>query len=69
MSGTENSSNVISIHSGEADSILLNMRALRDQIVIAWRERGVMLTSEERHELHREIKQTCEFLGGLTRNP
>jgi hypothetical protein len=50
----------------ELEQILTDLRALRDKIVTAWRERAVVLTSEERTELRDEIKQTCEFLNHLT---
>jgi hypothetical protein len=50
----------------EAEAILNNLRALRDQIVTAWREKGVVLIPEERAELRDEIKQTCQFLTDLT---
>ena len=49
-----------------ADSILENLHSLRDQIVTAWRERGVMLSHEEQDRLHAEIKHTCAFLTDLT---
>ncbi len=51
----------------EAELILDNLRALRSQIVTAWRERAVLLTADERVELRNEIKETCEFLELLTR--
>jgi len=47
---------------------MTNLRALRDQIVTAWSERGVLLSREEQAALHAEIKQTCEFLTDLTRH-
>ena len=59
----------MSIGSTEAQSILLNLRALRDQIVTAWRERGVVLSREEQALLNAEIQQTCESLTILTRHP
>ena len=70
MSGSQqdHSNNVVSIGSLEAEEILTNLRALRDQIVTAWNERGVVLSREERAVLHAEIKQTCEFLTDLTRH-
>lgn len=61
--------NVISIGSLEADEILTNVRLLRDQIITAWNERGVVLSREEQARLHAEIKQTCELLMDLTRHP
>ena len=70
MSGSQEdqSNNVVSITANEAGDILLNLRALRDQIVTAWNERGVVLSREEQVLLHAEIKQTCEFLTALTRH-
>lgn len=69
MSGScQDSNNVHSIRPSEAEAILQNLRCLRDQIVIAWRERAVVLSREEQAELHAEIKQTCEFLTDLTRH-
>ena len=53
----------------EAEAILANLRSLRDQVVTAWRERAVILTSEEQAELQSEIRQTCDFLTDLTRYP
>ena len=72
MSGSQRdqskSTNVVSIGAQEAEDILTNLRALRDQIVIAWNERGVVLSRDEQAALHAEIKQTCEFLTDLTRH-
>ena len=70
MSGTEQErcdDNVVNIGSSEADAILQNVRSLRDAIVTAWRERAVVLSSDEREMLHNEITQTCSFLSDLTR--
>ena len=53
----------------DADSIIRDLRVLRDQIVTAWRERAVVLSTEEQALLHSEITQTCAFLTDLTRNP
>ena len=61
--------NVVSIGSMEAEEILTNLRALRNQILAAWGERGVVLSREEQARLHAEIKQTCELLMDLTRHP
>ena len=58
--------NVVGIGSLEADEILINVRLLRDQIITAWNERGVVLSREEQAQLHAEIKQTCELLMDLT---
>jgi hypothetical protein len=71
MSGSQqdqSNNNVVSIGSLEAEEILTNLRALRDQIVTAWSERGVVLSREEQEALHDEIKQTCQFLTDLTRH-
>ncbi len=59
--------NVVNIRPSEAEAILRNLCCLRDQIITAWRERGVMLSPEERADLHAEIQQTCEFLTNVTR--
>lgn len=72
MPGThqdETSSNLSRIRPAGVAPILENLRSLRDQIVTAWRERGVMLSDEEQRQLHAEIKQTCEFLTDLTHRP
>lgn len=66
-SDQKSSDNVVSIGASEADAILANLRSLRDQIVEAWRERGVILSEDERDMLTNEIKQTCSFLEDLTR--
>ena len=65
----EKSSNVVRIAESEADAIIRNLRQLRDQIVIAWRERSVILDQDEQVRLHAEIQQTCTFLTDLTRHP
>lgn len=71
MSGSdpEKTSNVVDIRPSEADEIRRNLSALCEQIITAWRERGVLLSREEQADLHAEIKQTCEFLTDLTRQP
>ena len=72
MSGSQqdqSTNNVVSIGSLEVEEILTNVRALRDQIVTAWNERGVVLSREEQATLRAEIKQTCQFLTDLTRHP
>ena len=70
MSGSQQDhSNVVSIGSLEAQEILTNLRVLRDQIVTAWNERGVVLSRDEQELLHAEIQQICEFLTNLTRHP
>ena len=71
MSGSQqhHSNTVVSIGSLEAEELLANLRALRDQIVTAWNERGVVLSREEQAAFHAEIKRTCDFLTDLTRHP
>ena len=61
-------SNTLTAGSSEAEEILSNLRALREQIVTAWSERGVVLSRPEQAALHAEIKETCEFLTALTRH-
>jgi len=50
----------------EGERILGELRRLRDAIVIAWEERGVMLSRDERRELREEIQETCDLLTKLT---
>ena len=66
MPSTPENSNVARIGPSDVDIIRSNLRALRDQVVTAWCERGVVLDSEERAALQAEIKRTCEFLTALT---
>jgi hypothetical protein len=54
------------IGSSEGDLILSDLRRLRDLIITAWEERGVILSRDERYDLQREIKETCELLMELT---
>ena len=61
-------SNAATTSSSDAEDILSNLRALREQIVTAWSERGVVLSRPEQAALHAEIKETCEFLTALTRH-
>ena len=72
MSGYPNeksASNVVSIGNAEVESILSNLRALRDQIVTACSECGVILSFEKQAALHSEINETCAFLTDLVRHP
>ncbi len=70
MSGTdqENPSNVVSIGMADAYTISRNLRLLRDQVIIAWTERAVLLSKEEQSDLVQEIQDTCEMLTDLTRH-
>ena len=52
--------------SSEADRIMADLRALRQAVLVAWQERAVILSREQRLELTAEIKETCELLTGLT---
>ena len=61
-------SNAATASSSDAEEILSNLRALREQIVTAWSERGVVLSRPEQAALHAEIKETCEFLTALTQH-
>jgi hypothetical protein len=58
----------VPVQVSDVQVILGDVRLLRNQIVTAWRERGVVLTVEERELLHDEITQTCQFLNDLTRS-
>lgn len=59
-------SNVVNIAAAEAQQMLSDIRALRQRVLLAWHERGVTLTKEERRELKAEITYTCELLTHLT---
>ena len=61
-----NRSNVVNIAAAEVEHIFSDIRALRQRVLLAWHERGVTLTSEERKELKAEIAYTCELLMLLT---
>ena len=50
----------------EFQTMLRLIRALRNELVTAWRERAVVLSKEEQERLHQEIKRTCQFLSDLT---
>ena len=50
----------------EVESNLGALGTLRNQIVKAWQERGVIFTPEEQQQLRDEIKVTCTFLTDLT---
>ncbi|MCL6684780.1 hypothetical protein [Sphingomonas alba] len=54
---------------GEAESIINDLRQLRQVIIHAWNERSVMLTKEERRELQSEVRETCDLLNELTSDP
>ncbi|MBV8688236.1 MAG: hypothetical protein JOZ90_08590 [Alphaproteobacteria bacterium] len=64
--GSESTSNVVSIGTSEAELILSDLRRLRERIITAWFERGVMLTLDEQARLRDEIRQTCSLLTDLT---
>jgi hypothetical protein len=46
--------------------LLARVQTLREEIVTAWRDRGVTLTSDEQKRLHAEIQETCKLLSDLT---
>jgi hypothetical protein len=58
--------NVVDIGVSEADRLLNNLRKLREELINAWFERGVMLTPDEQVRLRDEIRQTCALLSDLT---
>jgi hypothetical protein len=60
-----NSNNVYELGAFNADDLLDKIVELRARVVIAWRERAVMLTREEQHQLLAEIRLTCRLLGDL----
>jgi hypothetical protein len=52
--------------SSDAERLLAALAVVRESVAVAWRERGVTLTAEERKRLRAEIDDTCEFLTALT---
>lgn len=61
-----NRSNVVNIAAAEAQHMLSDIRAFRQRTLLAWHERGVTFTEEERAKLRAEIAYTCELLTLLT---
>lgn len=59
-------SNVHEFTNNHASDIRLDLAALRNSVSLAWQERGVMLTPEERSELRNEIRDLCQYLSDLT---
>jgi len=57
--------NVYELGAFSADDLLGDIAELRARIIMAWRERAVMLTREEQQRLLEEIKETCRLLGDL----
>ncbi|HEV2569263.1 hypothetical protein [Sphingomonas sp.] len=57
--------NVYQLDAFSADEMLGEITDLRERIIVAWRERAVMLTRDEQHRLLGEIKETCRLLGDL----
>jgi hypothetical protein len=57
------------ISQSEAQLIFTDLRGLRRRIIIAWQERGVILSSEEQRDLRNEIHRTCELLRDLVGEP
>jgi hypothetical protein len=53
-------------HGLELDALLARVQMLRDDIITAWRDRGVTLTSGEQTRFHAEIVDTCKLLTDLT---
>jgi len=56
----------VTIGSAEVERILAELRALRQCVLVAWKERAVILSREEQLTLKAEIKETCEILIDLT---
>lgn len=54
--------------SSELEAVLARVRILRDELVIAWQERAVVLSKSEQGSLYQEIVGTCELLTNLTRS-
>lgn len=65
---SHSASNVVDIRMSEAENVLFEIRALRQRILVAWQERGVLLSADERADLKAEIAYTCELLTVLTKS-
>jgi hypothetical protein len=50
----------------DLSALLVRVQSLRDEIITAWRDRGVTLTSSEQKLFHAEIVDTCKLLTDLT---
>ena len=50
----------------ELIALLASVQMLRDEIITAWRDRGVTLTSGEQKRFHAEIVNTYKLLTNLT---
>jgi hypothetical protein len=50
----------------DLSALLSRVQSLRDEIVTAWRDRGVTLTSSEQKRFHAEIVDTCKLLTDMT---
>jgi hypothetical protein len=50
----------------DLSALLARVQTLREEIVTAWRDRGVTLTSDEQKRFHAEIVDTCKLLTDLT---
>ena len=62
-----NPHNIVDIRS-DFHAVRMNIAALRESVVVAWRERGVMLTPEQQRILRDEIADTCQLLTALTKS-
>lgn len=58
--------NVHEFTNNHASDIRLDLAALRNSVTLAWQERGIMLTPDERKELRDEIQDLCRYLSDLT---
>lgn len=52
--------------SSEANALFAQISALREEIIVAWSERGVVLSRFEQERFHQEIATTCKLLADLT---
>lgn len=57
--------NIHQLGAFDADDMLNEIVELRGRILIAWRERAVMLSRDEQHRLLEEIRETCRLLDDL----
>lgn len=66
MPHQEQSTNIYTLGAFDAEEMLRDLREHRERLILAWRERGVMLTREEQDRLREEITETCQLLSGLS---
>ena len=65
---SENENLNLQLEAYEPDAVFGKVQALRDEIVIAWQERAIMLNHYEQELLRLEILKACKLLSDLVGN-